>query len=206
MATRAYLRPDERRRQLLDATSRLFDRGGVTAITVSAVAAEAGASRRLVYDHFADLSALYEAFFDDRVARYASAIDAASAPSEAGGSRSIGGAVRELMAVPAEDLRVVHLLLADQATPELAGARDALQAHLQARWLPALAALGVEADVAGALLWTLAASFVTLAELAHRGELPPEAAEAMAAAMVATLPELVGHLAPRPAPTASEAS
>jgi len=38
---RSYLRPGERRRQLLDAASRLFDRGGFTAITVSAVAAEA---------------------------------------------------------------------------------------------------------------------------------------------------------------------
>ena len=55
MATRPYLRPDERRRQLLEAASRLFDRGGFTAVTMSAVAAEAGASRRLVYDHFADL-------------------------------------------------------------------------------------------------------------------------------------------------------
>ncbi len=73
MAARAYLRPDERRRQLLDAASRLFDRGGFTAITVSAVATEAGASRRLVYDHFADLGDLYAAFFEDRVARWAAA-------------------------------------------------------------------------------------------------------------------------------------
>jgi AcrR family transcriptional regulator len=196
MGPRAYLRPEERRRQLLDATSRLFDRGGFTAITVSAVAAEAGASRRLVYDHFADLGDLYAAFFDDRVARYAEAIDAASTPSAPGEPRSLAGAVGQLLAIGAEDLRAIHLLLADTATPELSSARDALRAHLQARWLPALGALGVELEVAGALLWTLASSFVTLAELVHRGELTAAAAESMASAMVATLPELVGRLAP----------
>ena len=164
MGARSYLRPEARRRQLLDAASRLFDRGGFTAITMSAVAAEAGASRRLVYDHFADLGLLYEAFFEDRVARYAAAIDAASA-ADGDRTRSLAGALHELLAVPPEDLRAVHLLLADQAIPELAGARDALRAHLQARWFPVLAALGVEADVAGALLWSLAASFVTLAGL-----------------------------------------
>ena len=198
MAPRAYLRPEERRRQLLAAASRLFDYGGFGAITMSAVAAEAGASRRLVYDHFADLGALYEAFFAERVARYVATIDGASAPAAVGAGRSIEGAVRELLAVPAEDLRAIHLLLADQATPELAPARGALRAHLQARWLPALRPLGVEADVAGALLWTLASSFVTLAELAHRGELAPASAESLAGAIVATLPDLVGRLSTEP--------
>jgi AcrR family transcriptional regulator len=204
MGARAYLRPEARRRQLLDATSRLFDRGGFTAITVSAVAAEAGASRRLVYDHFADLGDLYAAFFDDRVARYAEAIDDASAPAAPGGPRSLAGAIGALLAIAPEDLRAIHLLVADTATPELASAREALRAHLQARWLPALGALGVELEVAGALLWTLASSFVTLAELVHRGELAPSSAEAMAGAMVATLPDLVGRLALEPATTSED--
>lgn len=198
MATRAYLRPDARRRQLLDAASRLFDRGGFIAITVSAVATEAGASRRLVYDHFADLGALYAAFFEDRVARWAAAIDAASEPGDGDGPRSIAAAVRQLLVVPPEDLRAIHLLLADTATAELAGARAALRDHLQARWLPTLGALGVDLEVAGALLWTLASSFVTLAELVHRGELRPEAAESLAAAYVASLPDVVGRLSAQP--------
>ena len=168
MAARAYLRPDERRRQLLDAASRLFDRGGFTAITVSAVATEAGASRRLVYDHFADLGDLYAAFFEDRVARWAAAIDAASAPG-AGGARSLTGAVHQLLSVPPEDLRAVHLLLADAATPELAGARDALRAHLQSRWLPALGALGVEPDEAVVALGELCDRHGSLCSSARGG-------------------------------------
>lgn len=205
MGTRAYLRPDARRRQLLEATSRLFDRGGFGAITMTAVASEAGASRRLVYDHFADLGSLYEAFFVERVARYAAAIDRASAPSGGGSPRSIAAAVHELLAVPAEDLRAIHLLLADSATPELARARDALRSHLQARWLPTLGALGVDVEVAGALLWALASSFVTLADLVHRGELAPDAAESLASAVTASLPDVLGRIAD-PLPTSSETS
>ena len=205
MATRPYLRPDERRRQLLEAASRLFDRGGFTAVTMSAVAAEAGASRRLVYDHFADLPTLYEAFFDDRVARYGAAIDAASTSGDGAGPRSIGGAVRELLAIPPEDLRPLHLLLADGATPELAGARERLRSHLQARWLPALAPLGMDPTTAGALLWTLASSFVTLAELAQRGELDQASAVALANALAASLPDVVGRLTLAPHPAAPEA-
>lgn len=199
MGTRPYLRPTERRNQILDAASRLFDRGGFTAIGVSAVADEAGVSRRLIYDHFADLGDLYEAFFEHRVAQAAAAIDAASTSAGPDGPRSVEGAVRELLAVPAEDLRVLHLVLADRSTPELDRARDRLQAHLEARWLPSLGQLGVEVDTARALLWTLAASFVTLAEQVHGGRLAAPAAERLGAAMVATLPELVGRLAPQPA-------
>lgn len=199
MGERAYLRPEARRRQLLDAASRLFDRDGFTAITVSAVAAEAGASRRLVYDHFTDVGDLYAAFFEDRVARYASAIDAASAPRRAGGARSFTGAVAELLAVPPEDLRAIQLVLADGATPELAGARAALRDHLHARWLPTLAALGVELEVAAALLWTLATSFVGLADLVHRGGLAPASADALAAAIAASLPDIAERLARHPA-------
>lgn len=203
MGTRTYLRPDARRRQLLDAASRLFDQGGFTAITVSAVAAEAGASRRLVYDHFADLGDLHTAFFEDRVARYAAAIDAASAPSSSGVPRSLAGAVRQLFELPAVDLRAIHLLLADGTTPELAAARQALRDHLHARWLVTLGALGFPLDVANAVLWTLASSFVTLAELVQRGELGPASAEALALALVGSLPDAAGHLATQ-LPTPSE--
>lgn len=203
MGTRAYLRPEERRRQLLDAASRLFDRGGFTAITVSAVAAEAGASRRLVYDHFADLGELDAAFFEDRVARYATAIDRASHPRVAGGTRSLVGAFGELLEVPASELRAIHLVLADRSTPELAGARAALGTHLQARWLPVLAGLGLPSEAAVGALWMVASSFVTLAELVQRNELSAASAESLALAVAASLRDVAGHPVPA-TPLASE--
>ena len=60
--------------------------------------------------------------------------------------------------------------------------------------------------MASALLWTLASSFVTLADLANRGELAPEAAESLAGALVATLPDLVGRLAAPSVPSLTDRS
>jgi AcrR family transcriptional regulator len=191
MGTRTYLRPPERRRQLLDAASRLLDRGGFGAITMVAVAQEAGASRRLVYDHFADLAELCEALFEDRAARYAAAIDAAAAAADPDGRRLALPAVAALLAIPPADLRAIHLVLADSGTPELSGARDLLRTHLLARWLPALASAGLAADVAGALLWATASSVVALADQVHRGELARPDAERLAEAIVAALPQVV---------------
>lgn len=45
---------DDRRDELLDAAATLLVDGGVTAVTMDAVAAEAGVSRPLVYKHFAN--------------------------------------------------------------------------------------------------------------------------------------------------------
>jgi AcrR family transcriptional regulator len=193
MGTRTYLRPPERRRQLLDAASRLLDRGGFGAITMVAVAQEAGASRRLVYDHFADLAELCEALFEDRAARYATAIDAAAAAADPDpdGRRLALPAVTALLAIPPADLRAIHLVLADSGTPELSGARELLRTHLLARWLPALASAGLAADVAGALLWATASSVVALADQVHRGELRRPDAERLAEAIVAALPQVV---------------
>ena len=201
MGERPYLRADARRRQLLDAASRLFDRGGFTAITVSAVAAEAGTSRRLVYDHFSDLGDLYAAFFEDRVGRAAEAID--QARTGAAPDRSFEAAVRALIAVPPLDLRAIQLVIADSSTPELSGARAALRTHLESRWLPLLGSLGVDLAVARALLWVLAGSFVTIADLVQRNDLPSSAGVDLAAAIAATLPRTAEHLARRPT-TASE--
>ncbi|MSW21139.1 MAG: TetR family transcriptional regulator, partial [Actinobacteria bacterium] len=64
---RSYLRPPERRRQLLDATTAVVRRDGLTALTMVAVAAEAGVSRRLVYNHFPDLATLARTFVADRL-------------------------------------------------------------------------------------------------------------------------------------------
>ncbi len=55
---RPYLRAAARRRQLLDAAGRLFDRSGFGGITMAGAAVEAGVSRQLVYDHWR--AALYE--------------------------------------------------------------------------------------------------------------------------------------------------
>lgn len=55
---------EERREQLLDVTKRIVDERGFHAVSIEAVAREAGITRPVVYGHFADLQALLEALVD----------------------------------------------------------------------------------------------------------------------------------------------
>lgn len=181
-AVRPYLRVDQRRRQLLDATGRLVASGGPAAVSVVAVAQEAGVSRRLVYDHFPDLASLFEAFFDDTVARYLGAIDAAvERPDRA---PSFADAFAGLLAVPVEDQRAIRLLLTGAALPDLAPLRRRFRAHVEARWTPAVLAAGVDPRLAPALLWTLTTGLLGLVELVERGEVDAPAASALADGIV----------------------
>jgi AcrR family transcriptional regulator len=63
------LAPAQRRRQIFDAVARLVDREGFARVTMVAAAEEAGVSRRLLCDHFADLSTLLRDFAIDTMAR-----------------------------------------------------------------------------------------------------------------------------------------
>jgi AcrR family transcriptional regulator len=53
-----------RREQLLDATKAIVDRSGFHAVSIEAVAREAGITRPIVYGHFRDLGGLLEALVD----------------------------------------------------------------------------------------------------------------------------------------------
>jgi AcrR family transcriptional regulator len=169
---------DARRRQLLDATGRLVATGGPGAVSMVAVAREAGVSRRLVYDHFPDLASLYEAFFDDTVARSLGAIDTAAHGSEP--DRGFARAFAALLAIPVEDQRAIRLLLTGSALPDLAPLHRRFRAHVEARWLPGLRAAGVDARIAPALLWTLTIGLLGLVELVERGEVDAASATTLA--------------------------
>src|ERR671939_24582 len=55
---------EERREQLLDATKAIVSRDGFHAVSIEAVAREAGVSRPIVYGHFNDLPGLLEALVE----------------------------------------------------------------------------------------------------------------------------------------------
>jgi AcrR family transcriptional regulator len=59
----------ERREQLLDATKAIVARRGFHAVSIEAVAREAGITRPIVYGHFNDLPGLLEALVDREAAR-----------------------------------------------------------------------------------------------------------------------------------------
>ena len=59
----------QRREQLLDATKRIVAERGFHAVSIEAVAREAGITRPIVYGHFQDLQGLLEALVDREGAR-----------------------------------------------------------------------------------------------------------------------------------------
>lgn len=60
---------EERREQLLDVTKEIVARQGFHAVSIEAVAREAGITRPIVYDHFRDLGGLLEALVEREGAR-----------------------------------------------------------------------------------------------------------------------------------------
>jgi AcrR family transcriptional regulator len=60
---------DERREQLLDVTKSIVDQRGFHAVSIEAVARDAGITRPIVYGHFHDLKGLLEALVEREGAR-----------------------------------------------------------------------------------------------------------------------------------------
>lgn len=183
MTKRAYLRTDDRRRQLLDAAARLFAREGYAGLTMVALATEAGVSRRLVYDHFPDLASLYSAFFDDRAARYLDAI-AAAVEAVDDTTSAFPAAFAHLLAMPADDQRALRVLVADPGLPDLDPVRERFREHVEQQWLGRLP----EGQHTRAVLWTLVTGLFGLAELVSRGEISRDAALMIATNLVTALP------------------
>ena len=194
-AKRAYLRPAERRRQLLDATSRVFSDQGLAGITMVAVAAEAGVSRRLVYDHFGDLATLYEAFFEDRLTGYLAAVERAGAANSGPDGDRDGETpqwdVGELLDLPVDDLRAVRLIISDTANSELDGPRRRLRAHVEQRWGARVDQDGSAPALSRALLWTLLTALLGIADLVVDGRLDAEQARVLASALVEQMPAVL---------------
>ena len=67
---------EQRREQLLDATKAIVDRSGFHAVSIEAVAREAGITRPIVYGHFRDLPGLLEALVDREGDRALAQLDA----------------------------------------------------------------------------------------------------------------------------------
>lgn len=174
---RPYLRGDVRRRQLLDATAALIVDEGLPALTMAAVAERAGVSRRLVYDHFADLGALYEAFYEDRSSAYLALLDDVH-DRHLDREGTIRAAWEVLLAIPPADLRIVRLLILDGSTPRLSDTRSRLQDRLVEKW-QRFVPDHVDDDATRALTWAVLNSLLGLAEMVSRGELEHGAAVTM---------------------------
>jgi len=111
-----------RRQQLLDAAKRLVGSRGLHAISIEAVAREAGISRPIVYAHFGDLSALMDALLERELARalaqLAAAVPATLAGADAG-HRLLAGLGGYLDVVRADPVTWRLVLMPPEGAPPM---------------------------------------------------------------------------------------
>lgn len=172
---------------MLDATGRLFDRVGFGGITMAGVASEAGVSRQLVYDHFADLDSLYLAFVEARLARYRTGRPEITGlgPDEAAATM-----FRYLLTIPSADRRIIRLLVADVGVPALDRVRQRFRVDELSRW-GAVADRPDDPKVGSALVWTATSALLALADAVAAEEVTADDATEVAVRIAsAVLPRI----------------
>lgn len=116
------LPPEIRRRQILDATSRIVAADGFSGLSIDAVARQAGITRPVVYDLFGNLDGLVEAFIHDAEERALTAVGGALPdPSEGVPDKLMEEGMRTFLeAVRAEPDLWRVILMPPESTPEVA--------------------------------------------------------------------------------------
>lgn len=128
--------PEERRRQIFDATGRLMLRDGIGAVTMIAVAEESGLSRRLLYDHFADLDTLLRDYVFETLARALTPDEPwAVLPAPVDNDGDVPREVfRVIMSLDAEQRTLIQLIRAPKLSTDLTLARAVVEHNAVARW------------------------------------------------------------------------
>jgi len=156
-APRPYLPAPQRREHLLAAAGRLVGQGGWTALSMQGLAAAAGVSRQLVYEHFATADDLHLATLTHLFER-----TQASTAAIARAGASLGDTVRASFALfldlPAEERHALRTLAAEREP----GRRGLARAHARLRnqvtsvWAPYVhQQTGVSEAEASALAWMI---------------------------------------------------
>jgi AcrR family transcriptional regulator len=140
------LSAEARREQLLDVTKAIVAREGFHAVSIEAVAREAGITRPVVYGHFRDLQTLLEALVEREGARALTQLAAVLPTSLAEGDPRetlLAGMRGYLEAVQADPVTWRLVLMPPEGAPPvlregIAAGRDAVVAALASLVLPGL--------------------------------------------------------------------
>jgi AcrR family transcriptional regulator len=155
-------------------------RDGVEGITMVAVAAEAGVSRQLLYEHFSDLETLVVTLLLDRFAALDATISAAIVAT--GGGPTLENALtaaRLVLSLPAEQHRVLRSLLVGSfaGEPQLAEIARRVRERSTDRWSTVF---GDPNDpMTRGLAWVMVNSTLALCDLVDAGLLTIEDASAI---------------------------
>lgn len=133
---RPYLPASERREQLLETAGRLVRRSGWAGLSMQGLAAAAGVSRQLVYEHFATADDLYVATLIHLFERAWASTETIVRRGESV-EETVRQAVVVFLDLPAEERRALRSLAmdADPGRRGLARARTRLRGRIAALWV-----------------------------------------------------------------------
>lgn len=131
---RPYLRPAERRRHLLDAAAAVVRRDGLNGLTMVAVTAEAGVSRRLVYNHFPDLRTLVGAYVTDRLSAFAQESDATFIENVGNPLKVAREIFTRILAIAPEDRSLLRAILCGAVPREILPIQAIVEQVAVDRW------------------------------------------------------------------------
>ena len=124
---RRRLRAEERRESILDAGNMVFGRSGYDTVRIDDVAAAAGISKALIYEHFRSKQELYGELMNRSALEMLDRIVAAgSAPDAAGATRLERGA-RAGFSFVTEKPEAFQMFVRDVTDPEVAQQQSALR-------------------------------------------------------------------------------
>jgi AcrR family transcriptional regulator len=159
---------------MLDAAGRLVRHGGWSTLSMQGLAAAAGVSRQLVYEHFATADDLYLATLTHLFERaYTAQLAIASSGT------SVDDVIRRsfvyFLELPAEERHALRALAmeTEPGRPSMARARAQLRSRIAAVWVPFVRRqTGVTEAEATALAWMLNTAAWGLADTIADGTLP----------------------------------
>ena len=184
---RPYMASQQRRRALLDVATEIVGRGGWNALTMKGLAAEAGVSRQLVYDHFEDggrlLLSTIEHLFQESHRATAEVLQGSAGDVPT----TIREAYRIFLEMPAAQRRTLRAISGDfvPEQPETRKAIAVMREQIFALWLPyARRQTGLAKAELRPLVWMLNAAAWGLADLVEDGTVSKKRATEMLAHFV----------------------
>ncbi len=161
---RPYLAAPARREHLLDAAGRLVRRGGWAALSMQGLAAAAGVSRQLVYEHFATADELHLATLTHLFER-AYAATLAIATSGTSVEETMRASFALCLDMPREERDALRSLALASETGRVARVRARLRSRIASIWVPYVRRqTGVGDAEATALAWMLTTAAWGLAD------------------------------------------
>jgi len=176
---RPYMASHQRHRALLEVATEIVGRSGWSALTMKGLAADAGVSRQLVYDHFEDGAGLLLS----TIKHLFEGAQRATAEVLQSGAGDVSSTIREayriFLEMPAAQRRALRAISGDFAPdrPETRKAIALMREQIFALWLPyARRQTGLAEHELRPLVWMLTSASWGLADLVDDGTVSKEQA------------------------------